>query len=142
VFIRKSSTGFCIILVYIDELNIIDYAKDKDEAHNHLKKEFKLKDLGKTKFCLGLQIEHLQMGILVHHSAYVKKVLEKFNMDKAYLQRTPMIVHTLEKDTDPFRPKKREKRFCELNTHTSVSLAFLCTEKLSGQFLGLIVMSH
>jgi hypothetical protein len=64
-----------------------------------------MKDLGKTIFCLGLQIEHLQTGILVHQSAYVKKVLEKFNMDKAYPQRTPMIVRALEKDKDSFRLK-------------------------------------
>jgi hypothetical protein len=54
VFIKKSSTGFCIISVYIDDLNIVNHAKDIDEAHNHLKKEFEIKDLGKTKFCLGL----------------------------------------------------------------------------------------
>jgi hypothetical protein len=84
VFIRKSSTGFHIILVYVDDLNIIGHAKDIDETHNYLKKEFELKDLGKTKFCLGLQIEHLQTGTLVHQSTYVKKVLEKFNMDKVY----------------------------------------------------------
>jgi hypothetical protein len=30
-----------------------------------------MKDLGKTKFCLGLQIEHLQMTILVHQSTFV-----------------------------------------------------------------------
>jgi hypothetical protein len=66
VFIRKSSTGFCIISVYVDDLNIIGYVKDIDEARNHLKKEFEMIDLGKTKFCLGLQIEHLQTDILVH----------------------------------------------------------------------------
>jgi hypothetical protein len=54
VFIRKFSTGFCIISVYVDDLNIIDYAKDIDEARNYLKKEFEMKDLGKTKFCLSL----------------------------------------------------------------------------------------
>jgi hypothetical protein len=54
VFIRKSSTGFCIISVYVDDLNIIGHINDIDEAHNHLKKEFEIKDLGKTKFCLGL----------------------------------------------------------------------------------------
>jgi hypothetical protein len=59
VFIRKSSTGFCIISVYVDDLNIIGHTNNIDEAHNHLKKEFEMKDLGKTKFCLGLQIEHL-----------------------------------------------------------------------------------
>jgi hypothetical protein len=80
-----------------------------DVARNHLKKEFKMKDLGKTKFYLGLQIEHLQMGILVHQSAYVKKVLEKFNMNKAYPQMTLMIIHALKKYTDPFRIKQEEE---------------------------------
>jgi hypothetical protein len=84
IFIRKSSTGFCIISIYVDDLNIIGYAKAIDEACNHLKKEFEMKDLSKTKFCLGLQIKRLQMGILIHQTAYVKKVLEKFNMNKAY----------------------------------------------------------
>jgi hypothetical protein len=44
------------------------------------------------------------MGILVHQSAYVQKILEKFNMDKAYLATTPMIVRALKKDKDPFKP--------------------------------------
>jgi hypothetical protein len=106
VFIKKFSTGFCIISIYVDDLNINSHAKDIDEAHNYLKKEFKMKDLGKIKFYLGLQIEHSQMGILVHQSAYVKKALEKFNMDKAYPLRTLMIVCALENDIDPFRAKQ------------------------------------
>jgi hypothetical protein len=109
VFIRRSSTRFCIILVCVDDLNIIGHTKDIDEACNHLKTEFKMKDLGMTKFCLGLQLEHLQMGILVHQSSYVQKVLEKFNMDKIYVLRTPMVVHALEKDIDQFRPKQEEE---------------------------------
>jgi hypothetical protein len=48
------------------------------------------------------------MSILVHQSAYIQKILEKFNMDKAYSARTPMIVRTLEKDKNPFRPKEEE----------------------------------
>jgi hypothetical protein len=75
------------------------------KAHNHLKKEFEMKDLGKINFYLGLQMEHLQTGILVHQSGYIKKVLEKFNIDKAYLLRTSKIIRALKKDTDPFMPK-------------------------------------
>jgi hypothetical protein len=71
VFIRKSNIGFCIISVYVNDLNIIGRTKDIDEAHNHLKKEFEMKDLDKTKFCLGLQIEHLYTDILVQQSTYV-----------------------------------------------------------------------
>jgi hypothetical protein len=65
VFIRKSTTGFCIISIYVDDLNIISHTKDIDEAHNHLKTEFEMKDLGNTKFCLGLLLEHIHTGILV-----------------------------------------------------------------------------
>jgi hypothetical protein len=66
VFIRKFSNGFCIISVYVDGLNIIGTELDINEARGHLKTEFKIKDLSKTKFCLGLQLEHLPTGILVH----------------------------------------------------------------------------
>jgi hypothetical protein len=66
-------------------------------------------DLGKTKFFLGLQLEHLPTGILIHLSAYVQKILEKFNMDKAYPSKTPMVVRALEKDTNPFQPCQEGK---------------------------------
>jgi hypothetical protein len=85
-------------------LDIIDIEHDINEARDHLKTEFETKDLGKTKFCLCLQLEHLPTGILIHQSTYAQKVLEKFNMDKGYPSKTPMIVRALEKHTDPFRP--------------------------------------
>jgi hypothetical protein len=50
----------------VDNLNIISHTKDIDEAHNHLKTEFEMNDLSKTKFWLGLQLEHLHTGILVY----------------------------------------------------------------------------
>jgi hypothetical protein len=55
----------------VDDLNIIGHTKDIDEACNHLKMQFEMKDLGKTKFCRGLQLEHLHTSILVHESAYI-----------------------------------------------------------------------
>jgi hypothetical protein len=57
--------------VYVNDLNIIDTEFDINEAHNHLKMEFEMKDLNKTQFCLGLQLEHLPTDILLHQSAYV-----------------------------------------------------------------------
>jgi hypothetical protein len=57
--------------VYVDDLNIIGTELDINEARDHPKMEFEMKDLGKTKFCLDLQLEHLPMCILVHQSAYV-----------------------------------------------------------------------
>jgi hypothetical protein len=90
--------------VYVNNLNIIGSTQDIDEAHDHLKMEFEMKDLCKTKFCLGLQIEHLQSGILMHQYVYVQKILEKFNMDKSYPTKTPMVVRSLELEKDAFQP--------------------------------------
>jgi hypothetical protein len=50
VFIKKSTSGFCIISLYVDDLNIIGSDIDINEARHHLKTEFEMKDLGKTKF--------------------------------------------------------------------------------------------
>ena len=55
-----------IIVVYVDDLKIIGKNKEILEVIELLKKEFKMKNLGKTKYCLGLQIEHMPNGILVH----------------------------------------------------------------------------
>ena len=62
-----------------------------------------MKDFGKTKFCLGLQIEHFPNGVLVHQSTYIKKVLKRFNMDKAHPLSFLMVVRPLDVKNDSFR---------------------------------------
>ncbi|KAI3720027.1 hypothetical protein L6452_20934 [Arctium lappa] len=104
VCIKKTTSGYVIIVVYVDDLNIIGTNKEIHEVIVLLKEEFEMKDLGRTKYCLGLQIEHMHNGILVHQSNYVEKVLKRFNMDKANPLSTPMVVRSLNIDNDPFRP--------------------------------------
>jgi hypothetical protein len=84
VFTKRSKVGYCIISIYVDDLNIIENKLDIDKVRHHLTMEFEMKDLGKTKFCLGLQLENLPSGILVHQSTYTQKILEKFNMNMSY----------------------------------------------------------
>jgi hypothetical protein len=87
-------------------LNIIGTHKEIEEASSYLKSEFEMKDLGKTKFCLGLQLEYFEDGILIHQSNYTQKVLERFGFEKAYPAKTPMIGRSLQVDQDPYRPRK------------------------------------
>jgi hypothetical protein len=60
--------------VYVDDLNIIGNEPDINEARHRLKTEFKMKDLGQTKFFLGLQLEHFHSSIFIYQAAYVQKV--------------------------------------------------------------------
>ncbi|CAL2228217.1 unnamed protein product [Prunus armeniaca] len=64
-----------------------------------------MKNLGKTKYCLGLQIEHSANGILVHQSTYTEKVWKQFGMHKAHPLSTPMVARSLDTKKDPYRPK-------------------------------------
>ena len=92
IFIKKLETGFAIIVVYVDDLNLAGTPEELTRTTNYLKNDFEMKDLGKTKLCLGLQIEHFPNGVLVYQSTYIKKVLKHFYMDKAHPLSSPMVV--------------------------------------------------
>lgn len=57
----------------MNDTNIIGTLEELPKVINCLKKEFEMKDLGKTKLCLGLQIEHLDNVIFVHQEGYIEK---------------------------------------------------------------------
>ena len=109
VFIKKLELGFAILAVYVDDINLFGTPEDLTKATTYLKDEFEMKDLGKTKYCLGLQIKHKSNGILIHKSTYVEKVLKQFNMDKAHPLSSPMIVRFLDAKKDHFRPKEENE---------------------------------
>ncbi|KAL0461117.1 UNVERIFIED_CONTAM: Retrovirus-related Pol polyprotein from transposon TNT 1-94 [Sesamum latifolium] len=104
LFIKRTESGFVIIAVYVDDLNIIGSPEEIRQAADYLKIEFEMKDLGTTKYCLGLQFEHTKAGIFIHQSNYIEKVLKRFHMDKAHPLSTPMVVRSLDVNKDPFRP--------------------------------------
>jgi hypothetical protein len=74
-----------------------------------LKDEFEMKDLGKTKFYLGLQIEHLSNGKFIHQSTYTEKGLKHFDMDNVHSLSIPMVVRLLDMKKDHFRPLKENE---------------------------------
>ena len=76
IFIKKTENGLAIIAVYVDDLNLIRTPEELIKTSNYLKKEFEMKDLGKTRYCLGLQIEYCLNGVLIHQSSYTEKSLE------------------------------------------------------------------
>ncbi|KAK4400311.1 Retrovirus-related Pol polyprotein from transposon TNT 1-94 [Sesamum angolense] len=104
LFIKRTESGFVIIAVYVDDLNIIGSPEEIRQAADYLKSEFEMKDLGTTKYCLGLQFEHTKGGIFIHQSNYIEKVLKRFHMNNAHPLSTPMVIRSLDVNKDPFRP--------------------------------------
>ncbi|KAL0371809.1 UNVERIFIED_CONTAM: Copia protein [Sesamum calycinum] len=100
----RIESGFVIITVYVDDLNIIGSPEEIRQAVDYLKSEFEMKDLGTTKYCLGLQFEHTKGGIFIHQSNYIEKVLKRFHMNNAHPLSTPMVVRSLDVNKDLFHP--------------------------------------
>ena len=65
-------------MVNVDNLNLVGTLKEFTKTVNYFKNKFKMKDLGKTKFCFDMQIEHISNEILVHQLAYTKKILKHY----------------------------------------------------------------
>ena len=109
VFIKKRENGFAIIAVYVDDLNLIGTLEELIKTTNYLKKEFEMKDLGKTRYCLGLQIKYCLNGVLIHQLSYTEKFLKRFYIGKSHPLNSPMVVRSLEVTKDPFRPKEENE---------------------------------
>ena len=61
---------FFIIVVYVDDINIVGTFNELTKAIDYLKK-FEMKDLGKAKICLKLEIEYLNKCVFVHQESFL-----------------------------------------------------------------------
>ncbi|KAM2191606.1 hypothetical protein ACFX1Q_027392 [Malus domestica] len=109
VFIKKSNSGFGIMVIYVDDMNLVGTPEELNKTAEYLKSEFEMKDIGKTKYCLGLQIKYYANRILIHQSAYIEKILKRFGMDKAYPLSMRMVIRFLDTKKDPFCAKEDDE---------------------------------
>ena len=66
MFIKKSEIGFAIIAIYVNDMNLIETLEELSKTVEYLNKEFEVKDFGKTKLCLGLELKYKANEIIVH----------------------------------------------------------------------------
>jgi hypothetical protein len=63
---KKYEFSFVIFIIYVDDINLIRTPEELQEVRDSLKREFKIKDFGRIKFCLNLQIEYIEDGIFIY----------------------------------------------------------------------------
>ena len=92
VFIRTEETGVTIVAVYVDDLIIITKTPERmEEVKSNLAAKFKMKDLGKLHYCLGITIEqdNKRKCLWLHQRQYILEMLRRYGLSQAKLATTP-----------------------------------------------------
>ena len=102
VFTKADCGCVSVVAVYVDDLIIITKtSKEMQEIKDTLAKQFKMKDLGKLHFCLGISVHHDQETnrLWIHQQQYITSMLKKYGLAEANPVSTPADPNvTLEKN--------------------------------------------
>ena len=96
IFWRYKDDIKVYLLVYVDDFLLITSAKSPKIISN-LKDEiasfYTIKDLGQAEYFLGINLEHSAYSIKLSQSAYIHKILDRFNMAECKAVVSPMLSH-------------------------------------------------
>ncbi|RVW21529.1 Retrovirus-related Pol polyprotein from transposon TNT 1-94 [Vitis vinifera] len=140
VFYHHNSLGQCIYLVvYVDDIVITGSDQDGiQKLKQHLFTHFQIKDLGKLKYFLGIEIAQSSSGVVLSQRKYALDILEETGMLDCKPVDTPMDPNVkLVQDRGAFRRPWRYRRlvvhqakvYC---TRTEVILKLLVTQMQIG----------
>ena len=117
--------------VYIDD--IIITSADSSVISNlkqHLHSTFSMKDLGLLNYFLGIEVTHMQQGIILTQKKFTNELLQDCNMDVSKTTKIPMptTVRLLADEGEPYYdPVQYRSLVGKLNflTHTRPDLSFV-----------------
>ena len=90
LFVRTSSVGKLVVLIYVDDLIVT--GDNSEEVHflkQALQRKFALKDLGRLKYFLGIELATSQKGLFLNQRKYVLDLLKDANLVDCKPARTP-----------------------------------------------------
>ena len=78
------------IILYVDDMLIISPNLNQiNSIKNLISKHYEIKDLGRAKKFLGIQLDYSDNGILIHQTQYAQNLLKKFGMNESKSCKTP-----------------------------------------------------
>ena len=95
-YVKFFNNSYIILLLYVDDMLIVGSSIEEiNNLKKQLSKQFAMKDLGATKQILGMKIirDKANGTLKFSHAKYVKKILNRFNMNEAKPVSTPLGSH-------------------------------------------------
>ncbi|GMF18665.1 unnamed protein product [Phytophthora fragariaefolia] len=104
VYYKMGDHNKIFLTVYVDDIVIAADPRDVKKVVEALGKKFKIKNLGRVKYLLGMEINYVPGKILcISQTAYIERLLKKFGMADAKAVRSPQMHNepTLRIETNP-----------------------------------------
>nr|GEU33773.1 ribonuclease H-like domain-containing protein [Tanacetum cinerariifolium] len=106
LFTKKSDNVFIMLLVYVDDIVITGNDMSKtDKFKMVLKSKFQIKDLGKLKYFLGIEVLDNKDGICLSQRKYCLELLHEYGLLAGKPMETPITENTtmdhIESNDDP-----------------------------------------
>ena len=95
-YVKFFDNSYIILLLYVADMLIVGSSiKEINNLKKQLSKYFAMKDLGAIKQILGVRIirDKTNGTLKLSQAKYVKKILNRFNMNEAKLVSTPLGSH-------------------------------------------------
>ncbi len=92
VYVRCDKDNMAVVAVYVDDLIIITKINEEMKSMKEsLAGIFKMKDMGKLHYCLGINIEQDENNkcLWIHQRQYILKLIEKYGLSEAKTTSTP-----------------------------------------------------
>jgi hypothetical protein len=81
LYVKKTDHGIVVIVIYVDDLIITgDSDADISDLKKFLKQKFEMKDLGKLRYFLGIEVIHSPKGIWLLQRQYALNKLAEYGM--------------------------------------------------------------
>lgn len=104
-----------IVAFYVNDLLILfDNKFEEDELKETLKRTFEMKDLGKARQFLGMDIQYEPGKLKIQQVRYIKKILEQYRMTSCNPISTPADPHsklTAKKQDEDLEGGRNKKNF-------------------------------
>ncbi|KAH9723668.1 hypothetical protein KPL70_007189 [Citrus sinensis] len=141
---RFENNDFILLLLYVDDMLVAGPNKDRiQELKAQLAREFEMKDLGPANKILGMQIhrDRNNRKIWLSQKNYLKKILQRFNMQDYKSISTPLPVNfKLSSSMCPSNEAERNEmsRVPYASAVGSLMFAMICTRPDIAQAVGAV----
>ena len=94
MFVKGSGENLLIILVYVDDLILASPSNSEIAATKRfLSSQFHMKDMGKLRYFLGIEVDHCPNGLFLSQRKYINDLLTEYGMLNCRPLRLPMDSH-------------------------------------------------